>query len=129
MPAGIGVKLIHMRSAERELHRLILIIAIKPLLDVLVKGPVIPSTARDLFVKRIYREFGWLRFLVATLLGMTGGGARNDRRESCSERPFPRCHSERSEESAVGNTTGDGARFEEIPRRYAPRNDRRGGSE
>jgi hypothetical protein len=72
MPAGIGVKLSHMRSAERELHRLILIIAIKRLLDVLVKGPVIPSTARDLFVKR--REFGRLRFLVATLLGMTGGG-------------------------------------------------------
>ena len=51
-----------------------------------------------------------------------------------SERPFSRvipnglmpCHSERSEESAVGNTAGDGARFEEIPRRYAPRNDRRG---
>jgi hypothetical protein len=36
------------------------------------------------------------------------------------------CHSERSEESAVGNTAGDSAKFEEIPRRYAPRNDRMG---
>jgi hypothetical protein len=52
MPAGIGAKLSRMRSAERELHRLIVIIVSKSLLDVLVKGPVIPSTARDLFVKR-----------------------------------------------------------------------------
>jgi hypothetical protein len=36
---------------------------------------------------------------------------------------FP-CHSERSEESAVGNTAGDGAKLEEIPRRCAPRNDK-----
>jgi hypothetical protein len=34
------------------------------------------------------------------------------------------CHSERSEESAVGNTAGDGAKLEEIPRRCAPRNDK-----
>jgi hypothetical protein len=33
------------------------------------------------------------------------------------------CHSERSEESAVGNTAEGNAKLEEIPRRYAPRND------
>jgi hypothetical protein len=33
------------------------------------------------------------------------------------------CHSERSEESAVGNTAEGDAKLEEIPRRYAPRND------
>jgi hypothetical protein len=36
------------------------------------------------------------------------------------------CHSERSEESAVGNTAEDGAKLEEIPRRCAPRNDKKG---
>jgi hypothetical protein len=36
--------------------------------------------------------------------------------------PLP-CHSERSEESAVGNTAGNGARLKEIPRRCTPRND------
>jgi hypothetical protein len=34
------------------------------------------------------------------------------------------CHSERSEESAAWNTTGNVGRFEEIPRRVAPRDDR-----
>jgi hypothetical protein len=38
--------------------------------------------------------------------------------------PLLQCHSERSEESAVGNSAGDGAKLEEIPRRCAPRNDK-----
>jgi hypothetical protein len=37
--------------------------------------------------------------------------------------PLLLCHSERSEESAVGNTAEGDAKLEEIPRRYAPRND------
>jgi hypothetical protein len=81
---------------------------------------------------------------------MTGrGDPRNDRKEWLSERSFSRCHcerltpvsfrtpysrvipnallpchSERSEESAVWNSAGDGAKLEEIPRRCAPRNDK-----
>jgi hypothetical protein len=67
---------------------------------------------------------------------MTGGGeglgttgwraARNVPFPAVTANGLLPCHSERSEESAVGNTAGDGARFEEIPRRYAPRNDRGG---
>jgi hypothetical protein len=85
---------------------------------------VIPNVVRNL-QSGIRRETvqNSRRFLVATLLGMTGGAPRNDR-GGRSERPFSRCHSERSEESAVGNTAGDGAKLEEIPRRCAPRNDR-----
>jgi hypothetical protein len=40
-------------------------------------------------------------------------------------KPLLPCHSERSEESAVGNTAGGGAKLEEIPRRCAPRNDKK----
>jgi hypothetical protein len=132
---------------------------------------VIPNVVRNLQLG-IRRETvqNSRRFLVATLLGMTAGGLgmtgwtpRNDRMESCSERRFSRCHSERlppvsfrtplsrviperlspvipspspvsfraplpchserSEESAVGNTAGNGARLKEIPRRCTPRND------
>jgi hypothetical protein len=87
MLAGIGVKLSKMRSAERGLHRLIMIIVSKSLLDVLFKGPVIPSTARDLFVKRYISRIRPVeiprRYAPRNdrrgRFGMTGGTPRNDR--------------------------------------------------
>jgi hypothetical protein len=60
------------------------------------------------------------RFLVALLLEMTEKGV------SLEMTPFFRVIPSVSEGSAVGNKSGSGGNLEEIPRRVAPRNDRKG---
>ena len=64
------------------------------------------------------------RFLVVALLGMTPfSRVIPDFFPVSLRAPLP-CHSERSEESAVGNTAGNGGRLKEIPLRGAPRDGR-----